>query len=51
MSKIEVGLQELHAGSEGESPMEDVSSSHPIKEPFARVTLVSPSSPADICVS
>lgn len=50
MSKIEKGLHELHAAGGEVSAMEGTSTADPHKEPFARVTLVSPSSPADICV-
>lgn len=52
MMKIETGLHKLHgAGAEAESQVGDQQMETEWTEPFAKVTLVTASSPADICVS
>lgn len=50
MERIEEGIHKIHAGSVSVPPIQD-EPMEPEREPFAIITIVSPGSPADICVS
>lgn len=51
MKRIEEGIHVIHAGAASNASAEDEPMDEPLPEPFASITLVSPGSPADLCVS
>lgn len=51
MKRIEEGIHVIHAGAASNPSAEDEPMDELLPEPFASITIVSPGSPADLCVS
>lgn len=50
MKRIEEGIHVIHAGAASNPSAQDEPMDELLPEPFASITLVSPGSPADLCV-